>query len=75
MSAAALISLFTGDIGTVNTQPAWVCDPCGQLYGFRKQPNHATWHNGQCGVCHKPGPVTEPRDFGYLHPDWREGDE
>ena len=52
-------------------QPDWVCSECGLKYGARR-PGLATWHLDECGVCgRKDIAVTEPRDFGYLNPEWR----
>jgi anaerobic ribonucleoside-triphosphate reductase len=50
-------------------QPAWCCAKCGEKYG-RRQAGLATWHLDTCGVCGKESVVTEPRDFGYLKPEW-----
>jgi len=29
-------------------------------------------HEGDCGVCGKFAAVTQPRDFGYLKPEWKQ---
>ena len=50
-------------------QPVWVCSDCGDLYG-RKPMGTATFHEGTCEVCGEIKSVTEPRDFGYLKPEW-----
>lgn len=51
--------------------PAFVCTECAEAAGGKMPANHAaTWHNGECGICHKIKPVTEPRDFG--HPQFKE---
>ena len=57
--------------GSENMQPAWVCDECGKRYG-RRSPAMCTMHMGTCGVCGGYAGVTEPRDYGYLRPGWRE---
>ena len=51
--------------------PDWVCAKCAARYG-RKRASIASWHHGTCGVCLDDGAVTEPRDYGHLHDDWRE---
>jgi hypothetical protein len=46
--------------------PAFVCTECAEKAGGKMHPEHAaTWHNGECGICHKTKAVTEPRDFGH----------
>lgn len=50
--------------------PDWVCSHCGAKYG-RRRCGLATWSVGVCGICGTTASVTEPRDFGHLHPDWR----
>lgn len=52
------------------TQPEWVCGDCGEAYGNREC-GLATWHDDKCGVCGEYKIVTEPRDFGYLKPEWK----
>jgi len=52
-------------------QPAWVCCDCGVLYGRRIDDRLSTWHVDTCGVCGTETMVTEPRDFGYLKPEWQ----
>jgi len=51
-------------------QPMWCCNSCGKKYGNRI-PDLATYHMDYCGVCGEKKEVTEPRDFGYLKPEWR----
>jgi len=58
------------DPQTTATQPEAVCATCGALLG-RFLAATATWHQGVCGVCAKLAPVTQPRDFGGLRPEWR----
>lgn len=54
--------------------PQWVCDFCGSTYGRRDCSEGATWHMGTCDVCEDEDvAVTEPRDFGGLRDDWRDG--
>lgn len=54
------------------TQPSWVCSECGNKYGHGMPEGHVcTMHNDVCGVCGKQKAVTQPRDFGYLKPEWR----
>lgn len=50
--------------------PDWICAECGETYGRRACNAHATWHKDMCGVCGKVTSCTEPRDFGYLRPEW-----
>lgn len=46
--------------------PAFVCTVCAEAAGGKMPPNHvATWHEGECEICHEIKPVTEPRDFGH----------
>lgn len=53
------------------TQPSWVCFECGIKYGRGMPDGHVcTSHQGTCGVCGQKSNVTEPRDFGYLRPEW-----
>ncbi len=51
--------------------PAVVCSSCGAKYG-RRRCGVATWHAGKCGICGIDADVTDPRDFGHLHSDWRD---
>jgi hypothetical protein len=53
----------------LGNQPVWVCSDCGDLYG-RRPMGTATFHEGTCEVCGEIKSVTEPRDFGYLKPEW-----
>jgi hypothetical protein len=52
--------------------PDWLCADCGKRLGRAPAHPHATWHNDTCDVCDTYKPVTEPRDFGHLKPNWRE---
>lgn len=52
--------------------PAWLCITCGMKYG-KRTPKFATWHEDDCGICGKRESVTEPRDFGHLKQNWRDG--
>ena len=53
-------------------QPAWVCADCGTYYAKRIIPSElSTWHVEPFGVCGVETMVTEPRDFGYLRPEWK----
>jgi hypothetical protein len=60
--------------------PAWICDPCGRKLGrfyingryVGPAMRGATYHQGQCDVCGKKAPVTEPRDYGHLISDWNQ---
>jgi hypothetical protein len=54
-------------------QPDWVCRDCGIKYSLRNKLVSliSTWHDDICGVCGKSTSVTEPRDFGYLRPEWK----
>ena len=53
-------------------QPAWVCPDCVMIYAKRHISSYgATWHAGICDVCWEKTYVTEPRDFGYLRPEWK----
>lgn len=52
--------------------PVWVCTPCGQKYG-RAAVGVATWHMGTCDVCGEKAGVTEPRDYGHLKDNWKDG--
>ena len=52
-------------------QPAWVCADCGVLYGRLIKDHCSTWHVEPCDVCGTETMVTEPRDFGYLRPEWK----
>jgi len=61
-------------------QPDWVCDDCGVKWGnvwdgetYSGPRLHcATYHEGECDVCHKERPVTEARDYGYLRTGWQD---
>ena len=58
----------------MSDQPAWVCRTCGLYYGKRAKyyDDASTYHEGDsCGVCGTETMVTEPRDFGYLKPEWK----
>ena len=51
-------------------QPAWVCQPCGMLYGDGHG-RFATFHESSCEVCSKDAvSVTDPRKYGWLSPAW-----
>ena len=50
-------------------QPVWICHDCGREYGNRDC-GVATWHSDTCEVCGKETSCTEPRDYGYLKPNW-----
>lgn len=50
--------------------PDWICSSCGAKYG-RRRCGEATWHVGVCDICGIEANVTEPRDYGHLHADWR----
>jgi hypothetical protein len=43
-----------------------VCDDCGSHLGTYVA-GESTWHVGTCDVCHQEKPVTEARDYNYLH--------
>lgn len=46
--------------------PDFVCTECAEAAGGKMHPKHqATWHIGECGICHKTKAVTQPRDFGH----------
>lgn len=51
-------------------QPRTCCYDCGVRFGSRKPIDFSTYHAAFCPVCGKNKAVTEPRDFGYLKPDW-----
>jgi hypothetical protein len=59
------------------TQPDWVCSPCGTKWGYAKTPfSHigeimSTYHEDNCGVCGERTSVTEARDYGYLVHGWQ----
>lgn len=55
----------------MNYQPNWVCSPCGRKYSNGRLFPISTYHTGICDVCKKETAVTEPRDFGYLKPEWK----
>jgi methionyl-tRNA synthetase len=45
--------------------PAWICTPCGELYG-RASVKYSTFHCGdRCGWCGEVTITTQPRDYGY----------
>ncbi len=45
---------------------AWICDDCVIDLGGAWIDNHvATYHVGECPVCKKSKPITEPRDFAW----------
>ncbi len=52
--------------------PDAICGPCGAKYGRGDTNPYATWHEGTCDLCGSEAPLTEPRDFGHLKPNWRE---
>jgi hypothetical protein len=54
-------------------QPGWVCRDCGIQYSRRNKLVSliSSWHEDKCGVCGQIKSVTEPRDFGYLKPQWK----
>lgn len=56
---------------TKKVNPEWVCADCGRRYG-RREPDYATWHIDECGVCGKEKAVTAPRDYGHLAADWQD---
>jgi hypothetical protein len=57
----------------VSNDPHWICFDCGAQYGRGLRPGGvSSVHDGKCEVSGDERPVTEPRDFGYLEPDWRE---
>lgn len=46
-------------------KPEFVCTDCAVAAGGKMPEGHvATWHEGECGVCHQVKAVTQPRDFG-----------
>lgn len=53
-------------------QPEFCCNGCGNEYGNGRTTDTSTMHLGKCGVCGRTAVVTEPRDYGYLTPDWRD---
>lgn len=53
-----------------DTQPDWVCYPCGSKWGYTKPFTLSTYHEDNCGVCGQRTSVTEARDFGYMVPGW-----
>lgn len=58
-----------GDNGGVHQYPGRICSDCGRKFG-RRMPEAATWSMGECHLCGRSGPVTQPRDFGNLKPGW-----
>lgn len=53
--------------------PSTVCHPCGQRYGRRGTYSvHASFYEGECGVCGAKTTVTQPRDYGHLRDGWRD---
>lgn len=72
MSAAVddFLAILNGAVDR-GEQPEWICHSCGKLYGMKEIKQYSTWHAGHCDVCGSRGPVTEPRDYGYLRSDWR----
>ncbi len=46
--------------------PRWSCKECGLKHGSGKMKEISTWHFGECDVCKKNQPVTEPRDFFHF---------
>lgn len=50
--------------------PDFICLECGTAYG-RRPSGLATWHRDICDICGKYAPLTEPRDFGHLKPNWK----
>ena len=53
-------------------QPEWCCHGCGTRYGYGRTADVSTVHLGECGVCQSTNVVvTEPRDYGYLKPEWK----
>ena len=52
-------------------EPEWVCMDCGERYG-RRAVGMATFHMDECGICGQEKAVTQPRDYGYLQPDWQD---
>jgi hypothetical protein len=52
--------------------PTWICIQCGVEYGRSPSSGVATYHLGKCDICDRDGvPVTEPRDYGHLKPEWQ----
>jgi hypothetical protein len=49
--------------------PEWICSDCGTKYG-RRAPTIATWSVGECDICGRTKPVTEPSDYGNLKHGW-----
>lgn len=55
------------EFGPAIPYPDWICLSCGQTYGHGMPDGHvATWHRGECEICHEKTSVTEPRDFRHL---------
>ncbi len=55
--------------------PDWICSSCGAKYGKRlfNRERVSCWHTGRCDICGIEASVTEPRDFGHLHDEWKVG--
>lgn len=71
ISRSLFIAALDGRDGTRHNYPAWICAPCGKLYG-KRECGQATWHEGdECGVCGDVTDTTEPRDFGHLNNGWK----
>jgi len=52
--------------------PAWIFIQCGIEYGRNSSSGFATYHLGECNICgRREVPVTEPRDYGHLKPEWQ----
>jgi hypothetical protein len=52
--------------------PTWICIQCGIEHGRNSVNGFATYHMGKCDICGRDGvPVTEPRDYGHLNPEWQ----
>lgn len=44
----------------------WICTKCAYENGGVWEDDHvATFHDGECQVCHKVKAVTEPKDFKW----------
>jgi hypothetical protein len=55
------------EFGPAPDYPDWICKSCGDAYGKGMPEGHlATWHQGECDICHERTLVTEPRDFKHL---------
>jgi hypothetical protein len=52
--------------------PAWICIQCGIEHRRNSVNGFATYHMGKCDICGRDDvPVTEPRDYGHLWPEWQ----